>query len=101
MNLPIRLLFITGLSFLCTTGFTARSKTSTTSRAISYYWYAYPSDTYHDYCSTNAEAYLWWIYYDGVIIDSNPIGGTLIARGYLSNTYPHISYPYAFLYAHF
>lgn len=79
----------------------AAPPTPAATRDIMYYWYTYPDDTYNDYASANTEAYEWWIYYNGVIIDSNPIGGTLIAKGYIYNNYPHIANPQYFLYAHF
>ena len=66
-----------------------------------YYWYTYPMDQYNDYETIADETYEWWLWYGGVLIDTSPTGGTLIARGYQSNNYPHTMFPAAYLYAHF
>jgi len=70
-------------------------------RQAMYYWFFEPSDTYNDYQTLSNEEVEMWIYYDGVLINTNPAGGTLIAEGYLSNAYPHVAFPYYYLYAHF
>ena len=68
---------------------------------ILYYWYFYPSDTYIDHQSLTVEEMEWWIVLDGVEVDTNPSGGTLIARGYMTSAYPHTSFASAYLYAHY
>lgn len=67
---------------------------------IVYYWYTYPADTYNDHESLVVEELEWWIILL-VPVDTNPTGGTLIARGYLTNAYPHTSYASEYLYAHY
>jgi len=101
------LLLTAGLVLFCTTGFTTQSTPSnpapsaTTARFTMYFWFLYPSDEWNDYASLADEETEWWYYYDGVNINTNPIGGTLIARGYPNGNYPHTSFPTVFLYAHF
>jgi hypothetical protein len=67
---------------------------------INYYWYTYPADTYNDYENLTVEELEWWIYLL-VPIDTSPTGGTLIARGYLTDAYPHTMYASEYLYAHY
>ena len=71
------------------------------SRDAMFYWFTEPSDTYNDYQSLAEEEYEMWIYYDGVMINTNPLGGTLIEEGYQSDAYPHTDFAYYYLYAHF
>jgi hypothetical protein len=107
MNLPIRLLLIAGLLTLCGS-FKPASPTTlsspsapTTTRTVLYYWYTYPDDVYNDHLSLDEETYEWWVFYGGLVgVDTNPIGGTMIARGYNNNYYPHYNFPTAYLYAH-
>jgi hypothetical protein len=110
MNLlPIRLLLAAGLVLLCTTSFTPSSASATShpspaadaARKAVYYWYTYPADEFNDYATLSYEELEWWFYYDGVLINTNPNGGTPIARGYLNNNYPHTITPSVWIYAHF
>ncbi|HEY4338272.1 MAG TPA: hypothetical protein VGM89_20335 [Puia sp.] len=64
-----------------------------------YYWYGYPADSFIDYQSLQVEELEYWIWY-GWLVNTDPRGGTLIARGYLINTYPHVTFPSAYLYRH-
>lgn len=108
MNLPIRPLLIAGLALICTLGFTpkhlspahAASSTSDTKRMM-YYFYTYPDDVFHDYNSASAEEDYWWEALGGVLVNTNPIGGTLVARGYQADYYPHMQPPSIYLYAHY
>lgn len=65
-----------------------------------YYWYTYPGDTYNDRATVDDESWELWIYY-GVIVNTNSSAGTLVSKGYSTNTYPHNSYPSVYLYAHY
>lgn len=105
-QLPLSLLLALGLIVLCGTSFTKDTKASPQStpiahRGVNFYWYSYPDDEYNDYADIYDEENYWWYYYDGVVVNTNPIGGTLIARGYSGNSYPHGTTPSAWLYAHF
>jgi len=66
-----------------------------------YYWYTYPDDTYNDWQTLANEEWEWEDVYYGVLIDDDPMGGTLIAQGYMTNAYPHNMFPAAYIYAHF
>lgn len=66
-----------------------------------YYWFTYPDDQYNDWETLANEEWEWGYIYWGVEIDTNPMGGTLIAEGYMSNNIPHMGYAEAYLYAHF
>jgi hypothetical protein len=108
MNLPIRLLLIAGLLTLCGSFRPVSHATipspaaSASPRTVLYYLYTYPDDVYNDHLSLQQETYEWWVFYGGIIgIDTDPIGGTIIARGYNNNYYPHYNFPTAYLYAHF
>jgi len=112
MNRFTSLLLTAGLVLLCTTGFTPKptaskptpsnpSPTAEKTRFTMYYWFLYPSDEWNDYASLADEETEWWFYYDGVNINTNPMGGTLIARGYPNGAIPHNTFPTVFLYAHF
>ena len=67
---------------------------------INYYWYTYPADTYNDFEDLLVEELEWWIILL-VPIDTDPVGGTMIARGYLTDAYPHTMYASEYLYAHY
>jgi hypothetical protein len=71
------------------------------SRAPMYYWYWEPSDTYNDYNNLAGEEFEMWIYFDGVLVNTTPEGGTLVEEGYLNDGEPHTEFPYYYLYAHF
>jgi hypothetical protein len=64
-----------------------------------YYWYNYPGDVYTDYNSLAVEELVYWIY-NGWLVNTDPRGGTLIAKGYLVNSFPHSMPPSAYLYRH-
>jgi hypothetical protein len=66
---------------------------------LTYYWYTYPADAFFDHQTLLTEELEWWIIL-GDPIDTDPSGGTLIARGYLTKTYPHTSFASIYLYAH-
>lgn len=68
---------------------------------LAYYWYSWPADSYIDHQTLIVEELEWWIVLGGVPVDTNPVGGTLIARGYLTNAYPHTAFPSQYLYAHY
>lgn len=70
-------------------------------RQALYYWYFEPGNVYNDENSLAGEELEMWIYYDGVLINTNPLGGTLIEEGFYNNTNPHNEPAYYYLYAHF
>jgi hypothetical protein len=74
---------------------------ATASRDILYYWFSYPEDYYNDYTDIDDEEFEWYLELGGVPVDTNPAGGTLIARGYMNNSDPHNYFPSAYLYAHY
>lgn len=71
-----------------------------TKRDMSYYWYSYPSDAYVDYNTVANEEWSIWLLLGGVEVDTNPMGGTLLEKGYLDYGHPH-GVVYVFLYGHF
>jgi hypothetical protein len=66
-----------------------------------YYWYSAPDDAYIDHQTLADEEFEWWLMLWGVEVDSNPMGGSLLARGYMQSNYPHIAFPMIYLYAHY
>lgn len=89
-------------------GFTKKSsapvlpaRTTAASMQTLYYFFSWPYDVYNDRKTLNDEIYEMWIWYGGVLIDTDPSGGTLIERGYPDKAQPHDMLPVIFLYAHF
>jgi len=66
---------------------------------FTYYWFTYPGDAYIDHQTLAVEEIEWLVYY-GLLVNTDPRGGTLVARGYLVPTWPHSTQPAAFLYSH-
>ena len=64
-----------------------------------YYFFYQPYDECIGYESTQ-EAEAWFLEYDGVLVDTNPSNGTLIATGYMDCVWPHDLYPSVYLYQH-
>ncbi|HVS95768.1 MAG TPA: hypothetical protein VHE54_04755 [Puia sp.] len=72
------------------------------SKQYIYYWYTEPDDTYNDYETLDNEEYeLSWIYGGNLVVDTDPMGGTLLSEGYMTNEYPHRMFAAAYLYGHF
>ena len=103
-------LLIAFLALLIGAGFTSKPlpitknaplATSAAPRQALYYWYTCPDDSYNDRASLSTEEFEMWVYYDGVIVNTTPGGGTLVEKGFLNNAYPHNETPYYYLYAHF
>jgi hypothetical protein len=65
-----------------------------------YYWFIYPYDQYNDWATLSQESFEWWVWLGGGVLNTNPMGGTLIACGYMSSVQPHIAYPAIYLYLH-
>jgi len=64
-----------------------------------YYFFYQPYDECIGYQSTQ-ETEAWFLEYDGVLVDTNPSNGTLIATGYMDGVYPHDLLPTVYLYQH-
>jgi len=98
-------LLLTGLLLLGATAFAPsthpKRSPSANLRMTAYYWFTMPGDQFNDYATLAEEEDEWWWYYDGVNINTNPLGGTLIARGYINGNIPHTGFPLVNLYAHF
>jgi hypothetical protein len=67
---------------------------------LMYYWYSVPDDWYDGHKTTSDEIDELWMWY-GSRVDTNPGGGTLIAKGYLNNSHPHDSFASQYLYVHY
>ena len=66
---------------------------------VHYYFYLY-DDTYDGFATTSQEIARLELTYD-VYVDTNPFGGTLLARGYANNNFPHTIWASVLLYGHF
>jgi len=66
---------------------------------VSYYWYD-TNDNYVDFNTVAEEEYNLEVEY-GVLVDENPMGGTLLEKGYQNPGKPHMAFPGSFLYGHF
>jgi hypothetical protein len=64
-----------------------------------YYWYTWPGDSFIDYQTLTTEE-VEWLFFFGRLVNTDSRGGTLVARGYLVNNYPHTTLPNVLLYAH-
>jgi len=80
---------------------TSSNEASANNKFGLYYWYTYPDDSYFDRQTLSMEETEWWIMLNYVQVDTNPSGGTLVARGYGTNNYPHAAPPLYYLYAHY
>ena len=70
------------------------------SKQTYYYFYNYPDDTFNSYSNTaDEEAALESVL--EVTVNTSSAGGTLVARGYFNNNYPHNMLPSVMLYAHY
>lgn len=104
MNHSIRLLFAAGLIIFCSAGFTQKPAAPeppvSAKQGQLYYWYTQPYDQFNDQKTLADEKWeLWSLYF--VLIDTDPIGGTLLMKGYFNNAYPHNQWALVFLYGHF
>lgn len=64
-----------------------------------YYYFMVPSDTFDAY-NTVADEIFRLQTITGCYVDTNPFGGTLLAKGYTSNVVPHTIWPSSYLYLH-
>jgi len=78
---------------------TSANEASRNNKWALYYWYTYPNDTYFDRQTISMEELEWFIIL-GVYVDQTP-GGTLVARGYGTQNYPHVGFALIYLYAHY
>jgi hypothetical protein len=77
----------------------ASAPKTTASRDVYLYWYD-TGDNYVDEATVSQEEYNLEVKY-GVLVDTNPMGGTLLERGYQDYGKPHFDFPLATLYGHF
>ena len=95
----LRLTLVLPACLLFAGSFTSLKDTPAKARQVYYYWYDEPQDTYDNY-DTTADMINTWENLLGVMVNTNPAGGTLIVEGYNDNVYPHDVPPTVFLYAH-
>lgn len=93
----------TMIFFLCTS-FSADQKgvfSSNTATAdnIHYHFYLNGGTTYDGWYTTSQEIDRLELMY-GVLVDTSPLGGSLLASGYAIKGYPHLIYASVFLYGH-
>jgi len=80
---------------------TAEPATENTKRYdLGLYWYSYPGDQFQYFNTIPNEEWRLWVLLGGVEVDTNPMGGTLLEKGYLLPGIPHLL-AYSFLYGHF
>lgn len=89
--------------FILFSAFTPGKKASPPTPAsgsnTSYYYYLEPGDTFDSYNTVAGEiSRLESI--TGLYVDTNPFGGTLVAKGYTNNIVPHTIWPSSYLYSH-
>jgi len=98
-----RLAIAAGLCLLFTAFTPQRSfspKVFVSQTSVHYYYYLADDDSYDSYSTVSEEIIRMQTLY-GVLVNTNPFGGTLVALGYLNNAYPHNIWPSSYLYAHF
>ncbi|MDO6433036.1 hypothetical protein Q4E93_20680 [Flavitalea sp. BT771] len=64
-----------------------------------YYYYMASGDTY-DAFNTVADEIARLQTLTGEYVDTNPFGGTILAKGYTNNVVPHNVWPSSYLYLH-
>jgi hypothetical protein len=92
----------TSLLVLCTS-FHPLKKTAqpeTAARVGNLFWYIDGGTVYDDWVSADIETGELEDEY-GVLVDTNPVGGTLLAGGYPIYGYPHLIFASSYLYGHF
>lgn len=88
--------------FLLLTSFSTDKRLSNCGEAADdthYYFYLNNGTTYDGWYTTDQEIDRLETMY-GVYVDGNPLGGTLLAKGYAIKGYPHLVYASVFLYGH-
>ena len=90
------------LAWLITcSAFTPGQPAAAGNRQVEYYYYNYPMDYFTEYNTvageiSDLEATL------GVNVDTNSGGGgTVVAKGYFNNNFPHTMFPSVIFYAYF
>ena len=78
----------------------ASAGSGSAARVGNLFWYIDGGTVYHDWVSADIEAYELEEEY-GVMVDTNPVGGTLLSSGYPIYGYPHLIFASTFLYGHF
>ena len=93
----------TSLFVLCTS-FSDRqiagSETAAAARVGNLFWYIDDGTVYNDWTSVDNETTEMEDEY-GVLVDTDPVGGTIVSIGYPVYGLPHDVYPSCYLYAHF
>lgn len=64
-----------------------------------YYWYLAANDSFNNWLTTDDEIAEQEAT-TGMSVNTNPVGGTLLVRGYDNNVYPHNLLPSVLLYGH-
>jgi hypothetical protein len=64
-----------------------------------FYWFLTPSDSYDGFFSITIEIGRMEQLY-GLYCDTDPTGGTLVAKGYVLPTVPHVIWPSQFIFSH-
>ncbi len=89
--------------FVLFSAFTPGKKASPSILALGdnthYYYFLVPTDTFDAY-NTVADEIARLQSLTGSYVDTNPFGGTLLAKGYTNNIVPHTIWPSSYLYLH-
>ena len=99
--LSIRSLTVMLAWLITCSAFTPGRPAAAGNRQVKYYYYNYPMDYFTEYNTvageiSDLEATL------GVNVDTNPGGGgTVVAKGYFNNNFPHNMLPSIIFYAYF
>lgn len=90
--------------FLLFIAFTPVNKAASPAAAVHqnahYYYYWADDDSFDAYNTVSDEI----VHLQGIVgatVNTNPLGGTLLARGYINNWYPHGVWPSSYLYVHY
>ena len=75
-------------------------KGNSTLTSANYHYYLASGDVYDGYYTVAQEISRLEVMYN-VFVDTNPLGGTLLARGYTVFGVPHMIWPASLLYGHF
>ena len=89
--------------FLLFITFTPVNKAAAPSAAVkdAHYYYYWADDDSYDAYNTVSDEILHLQGIVGATVNTNPLGGTLLARGYINNWYPHGVWPSSYLYVHY
>lgn len=99
MKLLVSLATLIGIWMTFSSALPASMENINATKQTFYYWYWTDTDTYLEYATTTT-AINDLEFMTGKLVNTRNIGGTLVAKGFTKNDYPHTTVPAIWLYTH-